>query len=159
MVAEKESSIAQFESIVEQKAVIEQAQKPLLQELNEIKKQIGAFDGQRQEAQVRACLPCLIVSKTIISRLQARVAQAAEQRLTAQHDRNHWGKKLVDEEKKVREAKELLNTVQQEFEASLRKHITRQLLTALAFRSGQRKQNCTVLAFLILGRSKSSSAT
>jgi hypothetical protein len=52
-----------------------------------------------------------------------------------------------------------LNTVQQEFEASLRKHITWQLLTVLAFRNGQRKQNCTVLAFLILGRSKSSSAT
>lgn len=60
MVAEKESFIAQFESIVEQKVVIEQAQKPLLQELNEVKKQIGAFDGQRQEAQVRACFPCLI---------------------------------------------------------------------------------------------------
>jgi hypothetical protein len=54
MTAEKESYIAQFQSVAEQKAVIEQAQKPLLQELNEVKKQIGAFDGQRQEAQVRA---------------------------------------------------------------------------------------------------------
>jgi hypothetical protein len=54
MTAEKESYIAQFQTVAEQKAVIEQAQKPLLHELNEVKKQVGAFDGQRQEAQVRA---------------------------------------------------------------------------------------------------------
>ena len=116
--AEKDSLMAQFQSIAEQKAVIEQAQKPLLQELNEIKKQVGAFDGQRQEAQVRAYPPCLIVSKTLIPRLQARVTQAAEQRLAAQHEQNHWAKKLLDEEKKVRDAKEHLNIVKQEFEAS-----------------------------------------
>jgi hypothetical protein len=47
--------MAQYKSIAEQKAVIDQAQEPLLKELNEIKKQIEAFDGQRQEAQVRKC--------------------------------------------------------------------------------------------------------
>ncbi|KAH9990809.1 P-loop containing nucleoside triphosphate hydrolase protein [Russula vinacea] len=97
MTAEKESYIAQFQTVAEQKAVIEQAQKPLLHELNEVKKQVGAFDGQRQEA-------------------QARVTQAAEQRLAAQNEQNHWAKKLLDEEKKVRDAKEQLNLVQQEFE-------------------------------------------
>ena len=72
--AEKESSIAQFASIVEQKAVIEQVQKPLLQELNEVKKQIGAFDGQRQEAQVRSCLPVSSYPKGsyLASRLELR---------------------------------------------------------------------------------------
>jgi len=34
-----------------------------------------------------------------------------------------------------------------------------QLLTVLAFRSGQGEQSSTVLAFLILGRSQSFSAT
>jgi hypothetical protein len=53
--AEKESYMAQYTSVAEQKAVIDQAQAPLLRELNEIKKQIEAFDGQRQEAQVRKC--------------------------------------------------------------------------------------------------------
>lgn len=53
--AEKESLMAQYKSVAEQKAVIDQAQEPLLKELNEIKKQIEAFDGQRQEAQVRRC--------------------------------------------------------------------------------------------------------
>jgi hypothetical protein len=57
MVAEKESYMAQYQSVAEQKVVIEQTQKPLLQELNEVKKQVGAFDGQRQDAQVRVCLP------------------------------------------------------------------------------------------------------
>jgi hypothetical protein len=50
--------------------------------------------------------------------LQTRVTQAAEQRLAAQNDQHHWAKKLLDEEKKVRDAKEQLNIVQQEFEAS-----------------------------------------
>ncbi|KAF8500946.1 P-loop containing nucleoside triphosphate hydrolase protein [Russula emetica] len=97
MMAEKESFMAQYQSIAEQMAVIEQAQKPLLQELNEVKKKVGEFDGQRQEA-------------------QGRVTQAAEQRLAAQNEQNHWAKKLLDEEKKVRAAKEQLDIVQQEFE-------------------------------------------
>jgi hypothetical protein len=63
MIAEKESFMAQYESIAEQTAVIEQVQKPLLQELNEVKKKVGEFDGQRQEAQVRACHPCLFFSQ------------------------------------------------------------------------------------------------
>jgi hypothetical protein len=70
------------------------------------------------DKRLRFALVFPVSSKTLICRLQARVAQAAEQRLTAQHDRNHWTKKLLDEEKKVREAKEQLNIVQQEFEAS-----------------------------------------
>lgn len=53
--AEKESLMAQYKSIAEQKAVIDQAQEPLLKELNDIKKQIEAFDGRRQEAQVGVC--------------------------------------------------------------------------------------------------------
>jgi len=118
MMAEKESFMAQYESIAEQTAVIEQEQKPLLQELNEIKKRIGEFDGRRQEAQVRACLSCLITSKTLIPHLQGQVTQAAEQRLAAQNQQNHWAKKLLDEEKKVGAAKEQLDIVQQEFEAS-----------------------------------------
>lgn len=56
---EKESFMAQYESIAEQTAVIERAQKPLLQELNEVKKKVEEFDGQRQEAQVRAHPICL----------------------------------------------------------------------------------------------------
>ena len=52
MVAEKDSLMAQYESIAEQTAVIDQVQKPLLQELNEVKKKVEEFDGQRQEAQV-----------------------------------------------------------------------------------------------------------
>ena len=52
----------------------------------------------------------------LIPRLQGRVTQAAEQRLAAQNEQNHWAKKLLDEEKKVRAAKEQLDIVQQEFE-------------------------------------------
>ena len=107
MVAEKESLMAQYQSIAEQTAVIEQAQKPLLQESNEIKKQVGEFDGRRQEAQVRACPPCLPIYKMLIPRLQGRVTQAAEQRLAAQNQQQHWAKKLLDEEKKVRAANPL----------------------------------------------------
>jgi hypothetical protein len=59
MMAEKESFMAQYQSIAEQTAVIDQAQKPLLQESNEVKKKVEEFDGQRQEAQVRACPSCL----------------------------------------------------------------------------------------------------
>jgi len=60
MIAEKESFIAQFESITEQRAVIDRAQEPLLKECNDIKKQIDAFDDRRQEAQV--CLYSLSLS-------------------------------------------------------------------------------------------------
>jgi hypothetical protein len=59
MMAEKDSYMAQYESIAEQTALIDQAQKPLLQESNEVKKKIGEFDGQRQEAQVRLYSPCI----------------------------------------------------------------------------------------------------
>ena len=52
MIAEKDSAIGQFETITEQKAVIDQAQVPLLKELNDVKKQIDAFDDRRQEAMV-----------------------------------------------------------------------------------------------------------
>ncbi|KAI0304378.1 P-loop containing nucleoside triphosphate hydrolase protein [Multifurca ochricompacta] len=90
MITEKESLMAQYKSIAEQKAVIDQAQAPLLKELNDVKKQIEAFDGRRQEA-------------------QAQVAHAAEQRLAAQHEQQHWSKKLLEEEKKVGDAKEQLN--------------------------------------------------
>jgi len=115
--AEKESLMAQYESIAEQTAVIEQVQKPLLQELNEVKKKVEEFDGQRQEAQVRARVPSLLIFfNTLIPRLQGRVTQAAEQRLAAQNEQHHWAKKLLDEEKKVRATKEQLDVVQQEFE-------------------------------------------
>jgi hypothetical protein len=60
---------------------------------------------------------------------QARVTQAAEQRLAAQNEQHHWAKKLLDEEKKVRDAKEQLNVVQQEFEASYGLHLASRLLT------------------------------
>ena len=70
--AEKESLMAQYQSIAEQMAVIEQAQKPLLQESNEVKKKVGEFDGQRQEAQVRACPPCSFVFSIHLS-LASRV--------------------------------------------------------------------------------------
>ena len=115
MIAEKESFMAQYESIAEQTAVIDQAQKPLLQELNEVKKKVEEFDGHRQEAQVRVP-SVLIFSNTLIPRLQGRVTQAAEQRLAAQNEQHHWAKKLLDEEKKVRATKEQLDIVQQEFE-------------------------------------------
>jgi hypothetical protein len=49
--------MAQYKSVAEQRALIDQAQEPLLRELNEIKKQIEAYDERRQEAQVRWCLP------------------------------------------------------------------------------------------------------
>jgi hypothetical protein len=60
MMAEKESLMAQYKSIAEQKAVIDQAQEPLLKDLNEVKKQIEAFDGRRQEAQVGMCALSII---------------------------------------------------------------------------------------------------
>jgi hypothetical protein len=56
--------------------------------------------------------------KLLIRLPQGQVAQAAEQRLAAQNEQHHWAKKLLDEEKKLREAKEQLDVVQQEFEAS-----------------------------------------
>jgi hypothetical protein len=52
MIAEKDLAMGQFETIAEQKAVIDQAQVPLLKELNDVKKQIDAFDDRRQEAMV-----------------------------------------------------------------------------------------------------------
>jgi structural maintenance of chromosomes protein 6 len=117
MMAEKESLMAQYESIAEQTAVIQQAQKPLLQELNEVKKKVEEFDGQRQEAQVRAPPPFFFFFfKYIYPLPQGRVTQAAEQRLAAQNEQHHWAKKLLDEEKKVRATKEQLDVVQQEFE-------------------------------------------
>lgn len=97
MIAEKDLAMGQFETIAEQKAVIDQAQVPLLKELNDVKKQIDAFDDRRQEA-------------------MTQVAQAAEQRLGAQNEQHHWAKKLRDEQKKVQEAKEQLDVVQAEFE-------------------------------------------
>jgi len=90
--------------------------------------------------------------------LQARVTQAAEQRLAAQNQQHHWAKKLLDEEKKVRDAKEQLNVVQQEFEASHGCTLRRAFLQ-LAFRIGQEEQSSIVLAFLTRGKYKSSSAT
>jgi hypothetical protein len=56
MTAEKESLMAQYTSVAEQKAKIDQEQEPLLKESNEIKKQIEAFDERREEAQVRKCV-------------------------------------------------------------------------------------------------------
>ncbi|KAI9465450.1 P-loop containing nucleoside triphosphate hydrolase protein [Lactarius psammicola] len=97
MIAEKESFMAQFESIAEQKAVIDRAQEPLLKELNDVKKQIDAFCDRRQEA-------------------QAQITQAAEQRLKAQSEQQYWAKKLRDEQKKVQDAQEQLDVVQAEFE-------------------------------------------
>jgi DNA primase large subunit len=74
MMAEKESLMAQYQSIAEQMAVVDQAQKPLLQELNEVKKQVEEFDGQRQEAQVRAYPPCLFlpIHISLASRVELR---------------------------------------------------------------------------------------
>jgi hypothetical protein len=52
MIVEKESFMDQFETIAERKAVIDRAQEPLLKELNDVKKQIDAFDDRRREAEV-----------------------------------------------------------------------------------------------------------
>lgn len=152
--AEKESLMAQFKSVAEQKAVIDQAQEPLLKESNEIKKQIEAFDGQRQEAQVRQVSLSIAVLDFAYPLLQARITQAAEQRLAAQNEQHHWAKKLLDEEKKVRDAKEQLNLVQQEFEVSYGCTLRRIFLRWL-FRSGREKRSSIALAFRILGKYKS----
>jgi len=96
MINEKDIAIGQFETIAEQKAVTDRAQESLLKELNDVKKQISAFNDRRQEA-------------------QAQVAQAAEQRLAAQNEQHHWAKKLRDEQKKVQDAKVPVDVGQAEF--------------------------------------------
>lgn len=101
--------------------------------------------------------PCRCIKIAYLC-LQARVTQAAEQRLAAQNQQQHWAKKLLDEEKKVRDAKEQLNVVQQEFEASHGCTLRRASLQ-LSFRIGQEEQSSIVLAFLTRGKYKSSSAT
>ncbi|KAI0269879.1 P-loop containing nucleoside triphosphate hydrolase protein [Gloeopeniophorella convolvens] len=95
---DRESLMAQYASIAERKALIDEAQKPLLAESNLIKEQVDAFDGKRQEAQVK-------------------VSQAAEKRLKVQSDRNHWAEKLRAEEEKVKAAKDQLGVLEQEFES------------------------------------------
>jgi hypothetical protein len=86
-----------------------------------------------------------------------RVTQAAEQRLSAQNEQNHWAKKLLDEEKKVRDAKKQLNIVQQEFEASRGCTLSGSFLRC--WHIGMDRRSSTLLMFLILGRSRPFSPT
>jgi hypothetical protein len=55
---EKESIMLQFQALVQQKAEVDDAQKPLLTQQNELKAQIDEFEGKRAELAV-TCAPSI----------------------------------------------------------------------------------------------------
>ncbi|KAI0061628.1 P-loop containing nucleoside triphosphate hydrolase protein [Artomyces pyxidatus] len=97
MVRERESIRAQFEAVEQQKLKYDEAQKPLVEEMNTIKEQENEFEGRRQAA-------------------AARIEQAVERRLEAQNEQGHYARKLAEEQKKVDDAKAVEDAVQKEFE-------------------------------------------
>lgn len=158
MVAEKESLMAQYESIAEQMAVIDQVQKPLLQESNEVKKKVEEFDGQRQVAQVRACPPCLFfpIHLSFASRVELRRPlnsgwwhrmsniigrrNSLRRRRRSGPQRNSW----ILSNKSSRSVEYV-------------HHLA--ISHGLGFRIGQEEQSSTAIVSLIPGRSQSFSAT
>jgi len=95
---EKASILQQFADLTRRRAEVDEAQKPLLNELNQIKLEINEFDQKRTE-------------------VMNKVEEAVAARLTAQNNLDHYTKKIDEEKKKVEKAEELAAEVQAEFES------------------------------------------
>ncbi|KAI6027610.1 P-loop containing nucleoside triphosphate hydrolase protein [Pisolithus microcarpus] len=93
---EKKLVLQQFEDLTFRKTAINEAQNGLLTELNQVKKQIRTFEETR-------------------GLITAKVEEAVTHRLDAQKNRNHYAKKLEDEQRTVNDLEAVADTLQQEF--------------------------------------------
>ncbi|KAI6042717.1 P-loop containing nucleoside triphosphate hydrolase protein [Pisolithus marmoratus] len=93
---EKKLILQQFEDLALRKAAINQTQKGLLTELNQVKEQIRTFETTRGQ-------------------ITAKVEEAVTNRLDAQNNRNHYAKKLEAEQRTVQDLEAVAETLQQEF--------------------------------------------
>ncbi|KAI0317517.1 P-loop containing nucleoside triphosphate hydrolase protein [Amylostereum chailletii] len=96
MEKERESLVAQFTAVAEQKAAIDKEQQPLLQESNDIKVQIEQFDERRNQA-------------------RQLVEEAGIARVRAQGHVNYWLGKRGEETQKIEDAREQQKVVQDEY--------------------------------------------
>ncbi|KAJ3552318.1 hypothetical protein NM688_g4209 [Phlebia brevispora] len=94
---EKNGAFAQFAEIEERRLKLNNVQRPLLEEEAKVKKAIRDFGAVKEDA-------------------VAQMQQAVQQRLQAQSDKQHWEKKLAEEEAKVAEAKDQAETLEVEFQ-------------------------------------------
>lgn len=94
--AEKASIMQQFEDAVSRRTAIDQEQTTLLVELNKVKGQIHNFEEARQG-------------------VQKKIEDAAASRLEAQSNKNHYTKKLEEENKEVEAIDAIAKQLQEEF--------------------------------------------
>ncbi|GBE83226.1 Structural maintenance of chromosomes protein [Sparassis crispa] len=97
MVKEKEAYESQWQTLDKERKEVNEAQRPLLEEANVIKKQIEEFS----ELQVG---------------IQNKISVEAVRRLNAQNTATHFSEKLQAEEAKVTTAEDVVKTLQTEFE-------------------------------------------
>ncbi|KAL0960989.1 hypothetical protein HGRIS_005984 [Hohenbuehelia grisea] len=95
-VAEKESIVAQFEDVARRQADIDQAQRPLIAQLEEVRREIDEFEGRRN-----------VVSQ--------KIEDTATVRLEAQNHVKHYKAKYDEEKVKVDAADEAVRVLQDEF--------------------------------------------
>ncbi|KZT28345.1 P-loop containing nucleoside triphosphate hydrolase protein [Neolentinus lepideus HHB14362 ss-1] len=93
---EKENIKTQYSNLVRQRAELDEAQKPLLTDLNEVKKKVDDFNERRNG-------------------IKQEIDDAVIKRLDAQKNKQYYQKKLDDEQAKVNEAEEVAKTLQEEF--------------------------------------------
>ncbi|KAF8645220.1 hypothetical protein AX16_008047 [Volvariella volvacea WC 439] len=94
--SELSSLRTQFEDIARQKAAVDNEQRKLIEELKKYKAQSDEVDQQREV-------------------VKAKIDSAVQARLKAQTDRNHYLRKLTEEQHKVNQEEEIVKVVEQEF--------------------------------------------
>ena len=102
---------------MKQKTEIGEAAKALQHQLNEVKALIGEFEEKRAALGVCSVFPSSESAwiHDVLCRIQAQAETAAEARLNAQNQKQHYEKKHAEEKKRVEVVEAAAKVLQEEF--------------------------------------------
>ncbi|CAL1712529.1 unnamed protein product [Somion occarium] len=94
--ADKESTMNQFKELTTRKEAINEAQKPLMAELETLRRQVDEFEGRR-------------------TAIEGSIEEAVTLRLKAQNEKAHYEKKLAEAMEQVNASQTVVDQLQEEF--------------------------------------------
>jgi hypothetical protein len=120
---EKQKCMREFEEVTKSRQALGAAQTPLLQELNEVKAQIAAYDEKCKVIVVRvsvvfvrllfSALLALFAERHIL--VQDKAEKSGLERMQAHSDMQHWERKIAESSDLVKKARDEAESLEATF--------------------------------------------
>ena len=111
------SVLQQFEAVITNVKMVQDAQRPLVAEVERLRVQIAEFGEQRSALMV--CLVLRSISSSSLTDMcsQDRLNQAVQKRMVEDNAIHHYQSKVEAERQKLADAEKAAEAVQEEFQA------------------------------------------